>query len=43
MQVLDLFGELRSARMYGGELTADLKAARDGRAVWAASVHLIEF
>ena len=29
--------------MYAGDRTADLKAARDGRAVWAASVHLIEF
>ena len=43
MQVQYFFGEMRTARMYAGDRTADLKAARDGRAVWAASVHLIEF
>ncbi|WP_455501610.1 DUF6711 family protein [Gemmiger sp.] len=37
------FGEMRTAKMYAGDRTADLKAARDGQAVWEAAVNLIEF
>ena len=37
------FGEMRTAKMYAGDRTADLKAARDGQVVWEAAVNLIEF
>lgn len=29
--------------MYAGDRTADLKAAREGRAVWEVAVNLIEY
>ena len=31
------------AKMYAGDRTADLKAAREGRAVWEVAVNLIEY
>ena len=34
---------VRTAKMYAGDRTADLKAARDGQAVWEVAVNLIEF
>ena len=37
-----LFGGTRTAKMYAGDRTADLKAAREGRAVWEVAVNLIE-
>ncbi len=37
------FGEMRTARMYAGDRTANLKAAREGQAVWDVEVNLIEF
>lgn len=43
MQVRYFFGESRTARMYAGDRTADLKAAREGQAVWDVAVSLIEF
>ena len=36
-------GGVRTAKMYAGDRTADLKAARDGQAVWEVAVNLIEF
>ena len=43
MQVQYFFGEMRTAQMYAGDRTADLKAAREGQAVWDVAVNLIEF
>lgn len=37
------FGAEKSAEMYAGERTADLRAAREGQAVWDVSLSLIEF
>ena len=34
MTVQYFFGGVRTAKMYAGDRTADLKAARDGQAVW---------
>ena len=43
MTVQYFFGGVRTAKMYAGDRTADLKAARDGQAVWEVAVNLIEF
>ena len=43
MTVQYFFGDARTAKMYAGDRTADLKAARDGQAVWEVAVNLIEF
>ena len=43
MQVAYFFGGTRTAKMYAGDRTADLKAAREGRAVWEVAVNLIEY
>ena len=43
MTVQYFFGGVRTANMYAGDRTADLKAARDGQAVWEVAVNLIEF
>ena len=43
MTVRYFFGDARTAKMYAGDRTADLKAARDGQAVWEVAVNLIEF
>ena len=43
MTVQYFFGGVRTAKMYAGDRTADLKDARDGQAVWAGAVNLIEF
>ena len=43
MTVRYFFGGVRTAKMYAGDRTADLKAARDGQAVWEVVVNLIEF
>lgn len=43
MQVQYFFGEMRTAKMYAGDRTADLKAAREGQAVWEVEMSLIEF
>lgn len=43
MQVRYFFGELRTARMYAGDRTADLRAAREGQGVWDVELNLIEF
>lgn len=40
MQVAYFFG---GTCMYAGDRTADLKAAREGRAVWEVAVNLIEY
>ena len=37
------FGETRTAKMYAGDRTANLKAAREGQAVWEVELNLIEF
>ena len=37
------FGEMRTARMYAGDRSADLIAAREGKGVWDVSLNLIEF
>ena len=37
------FGEMRTARMYAGDRSADLIAAREGQGVWDVSLNLIEF
>ena len=42
VQYFYIFG-VRTAKMYAGDRTADLKAARDGQAVWEVAVNLIEF
>ena len=43
VQVDYFFGEMRSAKMYAGDRTADLKAAREGQAVWNVELNLIEY
>ena len=43
LDVSYFFGEMRSARMYAGDRTADLRAARDGQAVWDVALNLVEF
>lgn len=43
MQVAYFFGGMRTARMYAGDRTADLKAAREGKAVWEVEMNLIEY
>ena len=43
VQVAYFFGEMRTAQMYAGDRTAELKAAREGQAVWDVAVNLIEF
>lgn len=43
MTVQYFFGGVRTAKMYAGDRTADLKADRDGQAVWEVAVNLIEF
>ena len=43
MTVQYFFGGVRTAKMYAGDRTADLKAARDGQAVWEVGVNLIDF
>ena len=42
-EVAYFFGAMRTAKMYAGDRTADLKAAREGRAVWEVAVNLIEY
>ena len=37
------FGRTRTAQMYAGTRTANLRAAREGRAVWEVSLDLVEF
>ncbi len=37
------FGEMRTAKMYAGDRSADLVAAREGQGVWNVAVSLIEF
>ena len=37
------FGETRTAKMYAGDRAANLKAAREGHAVWEVELNLIEF
>ena len=41
--VVYFFGEMRTARMYAGDRSADLIAAREGKGVWDVSLNLIEF
>lgn len=43
MQVAYFFGTMHTAKMYAGDRTADLKAARDRQAVWEVAVNLIEY
>lgn len=43
MGVEYFFGTMRSARMYAGDRTADLRAAREGQGVWDVELNLIEF
>lgn len=43
MEVEFFFGQPRTARMYAGERTATLRAAREGQAVWEVALNLIEF
>lgn len=42
-QVGYFFGQMRTAKMYAGDRTAELKAAREGQGVWAVEMNLIEF
>jgi len=42
-EVAYFFGSMRTAKMYAGDRTANLKAAREGQAVWEVAVDLIEF
>ena len=42
-EVAYFFGAMRTAKMYAGDRTANLKAAREGQAVWEVAVDLIEF
>lgn len=42
-QVGYFFGQMRTAKMYAGDRTAELKAAREGQSVWAVEMNLIEF
>ena len=37
------FGQTRTAQMYAGTRTADLRAAREGQGVWEVAVELVEF
>lgn len=37
------FGDMRTARMYAGDRSADLIAAREGKGVWDVTLNLIEF
>ena len=43
VEVSYFFGEIRTARMYAGDRSADLIAAREGQGVWDVSLNLIEF
>lgn len=43
MQVGYFFGTMRTAKMYAGDRTAALLAARDGQGVWEVELNLIEF
>ena len=43
LQVGYFFGQMRTAKMYAGDRTAELKAAREGQGVWAVEMNLIEF
>lgn len=43
LEVAYFFGETRTASMYAGDRTADLVAARPGRAVWSVALSLIEY
>lgn len=42
-EVAYFFGDTRTAKMYAGDKSAELRAARDSQAVWEVSVNLIEF
>ena len=42
-EVAYFFGSMRTAKMYAGDRTTNLKAAREGQAVWEVAVDLIEF
>ena len=37
------FGQTRTAQMYAGTRTTQLRAAREGQAVWEVGVELVEF
>lgn len=37
------FGQTRTAQMYAGTRTTQLRAAREGQAVWEVEVELVEF
>lgn len=37
------FGETRTAQMYAGTRSAELRAARDGQAVWEVRLDLVEY
>ena len=43
LQVACFVGGARTAQRAAGDRTADLKAAREGRAVWEVAVNLIEY
>ena len=42
-EVRYFFGTMRTAQMYAGDRTADLKAARNGQGVWEVTMNLIEY
>ena len=43
VEVAYFFGQTRTAKMYAGDRTANLKAAREGQAVWEVELNLIEY
>ena len=42
-EVSYFFGTIRTAFMYAGDRTADLKAAHNGQGVWEVTMNLIEY
>ena len=42
-EVAYFFGDMRTAKMYAGDRTADLKAAHNGQGVWEVTMNLIEY